>query len=207
MAAKKTGSRRDYLAWAGFFARPDDDDPSAFDDLPLYRQEEIRRRLAITSTGRELTAYEMAEIYHHGRQFKVGGWYPPMEPWFKYGIPNLPLAVLQERDVTATQEQLERISQVTVEEAITHCTARGEGIALRGEKPADGLMGYIWRVARFYMGTELRIPATADMDAGVELTLPELEHIDKVARDMLRRMGLDYTAPDRRWRRLIGGEV
>jgi hypothetical protein len=202
MAPKKTGSRRDYVHWAGFFARPDDDDLSIFDDLPAYRQEEIRKRLAITSTGRELTAYDIAEIYHHGRRPR-SGWYPPMEPWFKYEIPNLPLAVLQERGVSATPEQLERISRVTVDEAIAQCTARGEGIALRGEKPAEGLMGYIWRVARFYTGKELRIPATADLDAGVELTAPALEHLDQVAKDMLRKMGLDSTAADRRWQRLI----
>ena len=107
----------------------------------------------------------------------------------KFDIPNgIPLAFFQRESVyyigekkmnkisgkDLTFEQAHLIvskleSSVTLEKMIAECTPRGNGRGIKSNKPTDGIMAFIWRMARFYNGVDPTMPITCywDLEDGI----------------------------------------
>ena len=53
---------------------------------------------------------------------------------------------------------------MTLEAMIEACTPHGKGKGIKTNKPADGIMAYVWRMARFNNGDDPTMPVTAYWD-------------------------------------------
>lgn len=66
-----------------------------------------------------------------------------------------------------TAEVLSKLeAHLSVENMIKECTPRGKGGAVKTNKPKDGAMAYVWRMARFHNGADTTMPMTAFWDLG-----------------------------------------
>ncbi len=101
---------------------------------------------------------------------------------------------------------------------IRHCTPRGNGTAIKSNKPKDGIHAYIWRMATFHSAIDPCMPCTADFDLadGIEaLTGQRVSSCDfyrsPEAKEMIRwleaqadmlivHVGLDPFGAARRWK-------
>lgn len=161
----------------------------------------------------------------------------------KFSMPNLPLTVFRQAEVgyegrgvmserisgrDLTFEQAHRII-TALEAALTlpamnrEITVRGEGRKIKSNKPVDGSMAYIWRMARFHNGTDPSMPMTCywDLEEGIEklagLRLSTalvtdnvkliLSALDKKTTELILSTGGDPLAGAKRWGRALGMQV
>jgi hypothetical protein len=222
---KQTGSRRDYLNWAGWFSDPVEEH-DAFITLPAYRQNEILEFKKHSATGLPFTPEVLANIYRFAPDpdFVLK---EPIADWFKYSFEDATLTLLRRntvelsmtpQDLIVVKEALSK--HVTGEAVIQACTVRGKGQQIKTNKPSDGVMAYVWRMARFNNGADVTIPVTCywDLSDGVKaltgvkdsfsIMTPEsrevVDMLNRTADELVVATGGDKNAAAKRWGRAMG---
>lgn len=125
-----------------------------------------------------------------------------------------------------TDEQLADVmvkltNHLSEQNVINQCTPRGNGKSIKTNKPKDGIMVYIWRMARFHNGTDMTMPMMCYFDLGdgiehltgislcISITTPNvkqvLEFCDVVVDKLVRQTGGDENAAAKRWGKAFYG--
>jgi len=102
-----------------------------------------------------------------------------------------------------------------VDAAVHGCTPYGKGLKLLSNKPDDGYYAYVWRMARFHCGEDMRMPIQCIFDLsdaiaadfGVRIGFFTLDHsrrkalttLDDLADRVLKRIGLSTTTTALHW--------
>lgn len=75
-------------------------------------------------------------------------------------------------DQPVPQEIIEYVEVLAqdIDAAVEHCTPYGKGLKLLSNKPDDPYYAYVWRMARFHSGEDMRMPMGAfwDIAQGIE---------------------------------------
>ena len=69
-------------------------------------------------------------------------------------------------DEQTTEVMAKLADLLTLPNMLRDCTPRGSGKAIKTNKPKNGVMAYVWRMARFHNGTDTTMPMTATFDLG-----------------------------------------
>lgn len=105
--------------------------------------------------------------------------------------------------------------------AIKELSVRGRGEKLKTNKPKNGIYAYVWRMARFNSGDDIKMPITAvfDLSQGIEdkfgisinfaITRGKgrkeiLQDLEELADKVLVKLGRDKFAAAKRWSRALG---
>lgn len=108
----------------------------------------------------------------------------------------------------------------TLANVIKECTPRGKGGSIKSNKPKDGVMAYIWRMARFHNGTDVTMPMMCSFDLGkgiealtgiplcISLIRPNvrkvLDFCDVMADELVAATGGNKNAAALRWGQAFG---
>lgn len=108
-----------------------------------------------------------------------------------------------------------------VDTAVEHCTPYGKGLKLLSNKPDDLYYAYVWRMARFNCGDDMKMPIGAFWDIGEAITgdfqvrisfhlIDEsrkkvLDMLDELSDKLLGRIGLSTTRAAQRWSGALRG--
>lgn len=108
-----------------------------------------------------------------------------------------------------------------VDAAVTHCTPYGKGLKLLSNKPEDPYYAYVWRMARFHSGEDMRMPMGAfwDLSEGIrsdfEISIgfyliddsrkKVLDLLDDLADKLLKRIGYSTNRAAIHWRSVVQG--
>lgn len=116
-------------------------------------------------------------------------------------------------------KNLEYVKSLTVEQALKAISPRGNGKSIKTAKPKDGVMVYVWRMARFHSGQDTTMPMTCfwDLERGLkEATGEELKFtffhedqkavlnvLDALVDQALVRMGYSTMEAAKRYKGLL----
>lgn len=167
------------MNWGGAFADPDLD-PDVFNRYPSWRQREIRENRELVRSNPNAQIFL---IYDPGTRQPYPGQIllsdiekklkaerqslPDVPAGFKYTIPDgVPLGLFSYRIPEPTEDEAYGIylvleKCVTRETILAACTYEKE---LTFDKPVNGVLAFIWRLARYYMGADTSLPITAFFD-------------------------------------------
>lgn len=208
MPPKKEGSARDYMTWAGWFVRPDDD---AFQTLPKWRQLQIEKALEIRTAGKT----PGIEIYTRPEAPVLE---QPIATWFKYSVPDIDLTVIRQLAVGRGSAEVKQILEtlepkLLITKLLEECTLHGRGSTLRGTKPS-GIYSYVWRMARYHSGEDSHISALADIDlydgiytsTGLLIDSGSIQeialHLEAKGKELVQYIGSNPYIADNRWKTL-----
>ena len=108
-----------------------------------------------------------------------------------------------------------------VDTAVSHCTPYGKGLKLLENKPGDLYYAYVWRMARFNCGDDMKMPIGAFWDIAVAISedfeveisfhmiddsrKKVLDMLDALSDKLLERIGLSTTRAAHRWSGALRG--
>lgn len=126
----------------------------------------------------------------------------------------------RERHEFTAEVAAQVLAHVSWEGIIKNCTPRGNGKAIKTNRPADGIYAYIWRQARFHSGIDPTMPVMDEIylaNAIEDLTKKNvsiavrneeakamLKALEAWADKLVDHVGLDRYAGAKRWGRVLG---
>lgn len=168
------------MNWAGQFPHPTED-IDVFNRLSSARQAEIR------------ATHDLIQQYPHAVTFLIYDpktrepypgqvlysdiekklqetrkFLPEVPAGFRFNVPSgVPRALFtfayapEPNEDEAYQVFLAFEKHITRERLVEQCTSDGKLLA---EKPTDGVLAFVWRLARYMSGVDMQIPSTAFID-------------------------------------------
>jgi hypothetical protein len=187
--AKKGLSPDIFANFGGWCADPEIY-PELFNNLPAWRQAEIRETRRVTKENPEARAHAIhdpstgkpypnqvlvAELVKEAQSTRRT--LPDVPEWFKFSVPHgVPLSFFHTGGVYFTWKTntsgmdtvLAKLREhVTLEALLRVCTVEGKALTLA--KPVDGVYAYVWRLARYCSGCDPSLPVTClwDLEDGL----------------------------------------
>lgn len=126
-------------------------------------------------------------------------------------------------DQPVPQEIIEYVEVLAqdIDTAVEHCTPYGKGLKLLSNKPDDPYYAYVWRMARFHSGEDMRMPMGAfwDIAQGIEQDFEVsigfyllddsrkkvLNTLDELSDKLLTRIGYSTNRAAIHWQSVVAG--